>query len=34
MILFAMAGLLGIVLLNVIFYKQMKKTFKDRKLIW
>lgn len=33
MIGFAIVGLLSIVVVNVVFYQQLKKTFKDRKLI-
>lgn len=33
MIGFAIVGLLSIVVVNVIFYRELKKTFKDRKLI-
>jgi tetrahydromethanopterin S-methyltransferase subunit B len=33
MIGFAIVGLLAIVVVNVYFYKELKKTFKDRKLI-
>jgi hypothetical protein len=30
---FAIVGLLAIVVVNVYFYRELKKTFKDRKLI-
>lgn len=31
---FAIAGLIAIVVVNIVFYGQLKKSFKDRKLIW
>lgn len=34
MILFAIVGMLVILGVNFVFYKSLKKTFKDRKLIW
>ncbi len=34
MIGFAMIGLLSIIIVNYMFYKELKKTFKERKLIW
>ena len=33
MIGFAIVGLLSIIVVNVVFYRELKKTFKDRKLI-
>ena len=33
LIIFAIVGLLGIVVVNLVFFRQMKKTFKDRKMI-
>ena len=33
MILFAVLGLTVVLGVNILFYKEMKKTFKDRKLI-
>jgi hypothetical protein len=33
MVVFAIAGLIAIVVVNVVFYGQLKKNFKDRKLI-
>ena len=33
LILFAVMGLFGVVLVNMLFYWRLKKTFKDRKLI-
>ena len=33
MIGFAIVGLLSIVVVNVLFYRELKKTFKDRKMI-
>ena len=34
MIGFAIIGLLSIIVVNFMFYKELKKTFKERKLIW
>ena len=34
MIIFAVLGLIVVVGVNILFYKEMKKTFKERKLIW
>ncbi len=34
MIGFAIVGLLSIIVVNVLFYRELKKTFKDRKMIW
>lgn len=34
MIGFAIIGLLSIIVVNILFYRELKKTFKDRKLIW
>jgi hypothetical protein len=33
MIGFAIVGLLSIIVVNVLFYRELKKTFKDRKMI-
>ena len=33
LMIFALIGLLGIVGVNMVFFRQLKKTFKDRKLI-
>lgn len=33
MIGFAIVGLLCIIVVNILFYRELKKTFKDRKLI-
>ena len=33
MIGFAIVGLVSIIVVNVIFYRELKKTFKERKLI-
>jgi hypothetical protein len=33
MIGFAVVGLLGIAIVNLLFYRELKKTFRDRKLI-
>lgn len=33
MIGFAIIGLLSIIVVNIVFYRELKKTFKDRKLI-
>lgn len=34
MIGFAIIGLLSIIVVNFMFYRELKKTFKERKLIW
>jgi hypothetical protein len=34
MIGFAIIGLVSIILVNFMFYRELKKTFKERKLIW
>jgi hypothetical protein len=34
MIGFAIVGLIAIIVVNVLFYRELKKTFKERKLIW
>ena len=31
---FAILGLVAIVVVNLLFYRELKKTFKERKLIW
>jgi len=34
MIGFAIVGLIAIIVVNILFYRELKKTFKERKLIW
>ncbi len=34
MIGFAIIGLVAIIVVNFMFYRELKKTFKERKLIW